>query len=389
MRRGTPFIAGPPTGSPRTGLVTTPTPLPRSSSIPIPSRHETRTVRCAPCVTSGSSPASYTTMASAQAPPSPTSHRSTSKETRRSSPFFGSLTSTLSCGSPVRRANAAALAAAAAQVPVVQPVLSFSSLTRAMLGGMGGSRSFRLGGIFPLLRGPSLAEHVGEPRAVEMGTGAARREAPPNQDKRLTREARLPHAVRQLPKRALDDQLVRPARLVDHRARGVAGVATFYELLLQGARSGCGEEDRHRRPVGGEALYLLAVRHRGAAGPARQDHRLRNLRHGQLPTDGRRRCPEGGDPGHDLPLEPDLLAELRLLHNRPIEARVAGVNPGHPQILHLGPLVEVAHALERDSGGLDDLGIVTRVLQHALAHQAPRPDHDVRLAHEPRSPHGQ
>jgi len=31
------------------------------------------------------------------------------------------------------------LAAAAAQVPVVQPVLSFSSFARAMLGGMEGS----------------------------------------------------------------------------------------------------------------------------------------------------------------------------------------------------------------------------------------------------------
>jgi hypothetical protein len=80
----------------------------------------------------------------------------------------------------MRRALAAALAAAAAQVPVVQPVLSFSSLTRAMLGGMEGSRSFRLGGIVPLLGG--LAEHVGELRAVEVGTGAARREARPDED---------------------------------------------------------------------------------------------------------------------------------------------------------------------------------------------------------------
>jgi hypothetical protein len=35
------------------------------------------------------------------------------------------------------------LAAAAAQMPVVQPVLSFSPLTLCMLGGMEGSRIFR------------------------------------------------------------------------------------------------------------------------------------------------------------------------------------------------------------------------------------------------------
>src|SRR5215210_867930 len=214
MRRGTSFIAGPPTGNPSPGLVTTPTPSPRSSAIPGPSVQETRTVRRAPCVTSGSSPASLTTTASAQAPPSPTSHRSTSKETRRSSPFLGSFISTLLCGFPVRRAVAAALAAAAAQAPVVQPVLSFSSLARAMLGGIGGSRSFRSGGIFPLL-GLCPAEHVGELRAVEVGTGTARPEARPDEDERLPREASLPYAVGELLERALDDHLVRPARLVD------------------------------------------------------------------------------------------------------------------------------------------------------------------------------
>src|SRR5918997_5691057 len=183
MHRGTSFIAGPPTASPGPGFVTTPTPSPLSSSIPVPSVHDARAVRCAPCVTSGSSPASLTTTASAQAPPSPTVHRSTSKLTRRSSPFLGSLTSTLFCGSPVNSALAAALAAAAAQVPVVQPVLSFSSFARAMLGGMEGSRSFRLGGIGPLLL--CLAEHVGEVRAVQVGAGPARPETGADQDERL------------------------------------------------------------------------------------------------------------------------------------------------------------------------------------------------------------
>src|SRR5215212_5229715 len=272
MRRGTSFIAGPPTGSPSPGLVTTPTPSPRSSAIPTPSRQETRTVRRAPCVTSGSSPASLATTASAQ--PSPTSHRSTSKETRRLSPFLGSLTSTFFCGSPVRRAVEAALAAAAAQVPVVQPVLSFSSLARAMFGGMGGSRSFRSRGIS--LLGP--AEHVGELRAVEVGTGATRRQARPDEDERLPGEARLPDAVGELCERALDDNLVGPARFVDDSARGVGRVAALQQLVLQGARAGRREEDRHGRPVGSEALYALARWHWCAACPAGQDDRTRPQR---------------------------------------------------------------------------------------------------------------
>src|ERR687894_2604407 len=286
MRRGMAFIAGPPTGSPSPGLVTTPTPSPRSRSSPGSSRHEARAVRWAPSVTSGSSPASLTTTASVQAPPSPNSHRSTWNSTRRSSPFFGSFMSTRSCGSPVASARAAALAAAAAQVPVVQPVLSLSPLTFSMLGGMVGSRSLRLGGI-----GLLLAEHVGEVRAVQVGARPARREAGADQDERLPLYARLPDAVGELLQRAPDDLLVRPARLVDDRARGVRGVAALEELLLQGARAGRGEEDRHRRPVSGKAPYIFAPRHRGAAGPARQDYRLRDLGYGQLPPDGRRSGP--------------------------------------------------------------------------------------------------
>ena len=148
IRRGTAFMAGPPTGARVPGLVTMPTPSPRSSSSPCSSSHETRAVRWAPSVTSGSSPASLTTTASAHE--SPRSHRSTSNSTRRSRPF----PATLHRRGPRRplTALAAALAAAAAQVPVVQPVLSLWPLTFSMLGGMEGSRSLR-GGISPFSAG--------------------------------------------------------------------------------------------------------------------------------------------------------------------------------------------------------------------------------------------
>ena len=63
--RGTGLMAGPPTSSPRPGLVTTPTPTPPSSSMPGSSRQRTVAVSRAPWVTSGSSPASLTTTASA------------------------------------------------------------------------------------------------------------------------------------------------------------------------------------------------------------------------------------------------------------------------------------------------------------------------------------
>src|ERR671920_1707500 len=201
-------MAGPPTGRPSPGLVTRPPPSPLSSSSPCLSRHETRAVRWAPSVTSGSSPASLTTTASAHEPPS--SHRSTSNSTRRSAPFPCNFTSTRDCVRPLTSDFAAALAAAAAQVPVVQPVLSFSPLTFSMLGGMDGSRSLR-GGICPLLRRTRLAEHVRELGAVEVGACSAGAEPWTDQDQGLPREAGLSNPVCELFETALDDLFVRPA----------------------------------------------------------------------------------------------------------------------------------------------------------------------------------
>src|SRR5215210_1336330 len=230
MRRGTAFMADPPTGSPSPGLVTTPTPSPRSSSRPGSSRHETRAVRCAPSVTSGSSPASLTTTASAHV--SPSSHRSTSNSTRLRAPFLGSFTSTLVCGAPLTSARAAAFAAAAAQVPVVQPVLSLSPLTFSMLGGMDGSRSLR-GSIGSLLHRLRPAEHVRELGTVEVRPRPTGPEPRSDQDERLPGEASLPNPVCEVFEAALDDLLVGPARPVHDGARSFRRVAAFQKFLLQ------------------------------------------------------------------------------------------------------------------------------------------------------------
>ena len=133
ISRGTGLMAGPPTARPNPGLVTTPTPTPPSSAYA--GAQLTVAVRCAPWVTSGSSPASLTTTASARS--ASMSHRSTGNETRCPA---GSPTSTLTCGCWVASAVTAALAAAALQVPVVQPERSALVRTRAVLG-RDGSRS--------------------------------------------------------------------------------------------------------------------------------------------------------------------------------------------------------------------------------------------------------
>ena len=121
MRRGTSVIAGPPTGMPRPGLVTVPMPGPARSSTfgcpAAPAAHSTVAVMRAPWVQSGSSPASFTTTHRLGA--SASIGASTGNVTRRPS---GRGTSTSVGAPPVTRPMRAALAAALAHVPVVQPV---------------------------------------------------------------------------------------------------------------------------------------------------------------------------------------------------------------------------------------------------------------------------
>ena len=136
IARGTGLMAGPPSSRPRPGLVTTPTPTPPSSSIPGSSRQRTVAVSRAPCVTSGSSPASLTTTASAVSS-GVRVQVSTGNRTRWPD---GRPICTVCWISPVCSAVVAAFAAAAAQVPVVQPVRSACFLTFAVRG-RSGSRS--------------------------------------------------------------------------------------------------------------------------------------------------------------------------------------------------------------------------------------------------------
>ncbi|RAO39907.1 hypothetical protein ONO23_00477 [Micromonospora noduli] len=165
IRRGVSLIAGPPTASPRPGLVTVPTPAPPASRRPGTSVQFTVAVSSAPWVTSGSSPASLTTTASARTGGVPvTSQRSTGKRTRRPA---GSPISTSCWVVPVTRAVTAALAAAVAHAPVVQPVRSAVGRTFAVRG-RSGSRSGGSAYVMVWL----------SPRCGRLPGGAARRGRP-------------------------------------------------------------------------------------------------------------------------------------------------------------------------------------------------------------------
>ena len=117
MARGPGLIAGSPGAIGRPGRVAVPTPSPATKVRPEPGAPgSSRTTTVAPWVTSGSSPASLTTAASAQ--PGPRASRATANSGRWPP---GSGISTADGTVPPPRPSAAAFAAAAAQAPVVQP----------------------------------------------------------------------------------------------------------------------------------------------------------------------------------------------------------------------------------------------------------------------------
>ena len=106
-------MAGPPTGSPRPGSVTRPTPSPCRKWMPGSSLKATVATIACPFVTSGSSPASLMTTASAAR------WRATGIE---SISLSGNKTSTLSPIGLPSRESSAAFEAAVAQAPVVKPL---------------------------------------------------------------------------------------------------------------------------------------------------------------------------------------------------------------------------------------------------------------------------
>ena len=247
---------------------------------------------------------------------------------------------TVSWISPVCSAVVAAFAAAAAQVPVVQPVRSACFLTFAVRG-RSGSRS---SGSSCWVTGPSapsrfakllpglpvrLAETVEMAWVVQVGPAAAGGQAGPDQDQRVLPELAFLDGGGQVFERGRHDQLVRPGHLVGDDARGIRRVAAGQQFVLQLAGPRGREEQRHRRLVARELGHLLARRHRGlAAAEPGQDHRLGDLRDGQLAPDPRRHRGEAGHPGHDLGVQAEGLTLLELLLDGAPQRGVTGVDAG-------------------------------------------------------------
>ena len=222
------------------------------------------------------------------------------------------------------------------------------------------------------------AETVEMPGVVQVRAGAAGGQRRPDEEQRVLPEPVRLDGVGERPDGAVDDQLVRPGRLVGDDDGGLGRVAAAEQLGLQLPGAGRGQEQRHRRAVPRELDHLLARRHRGlAAAEPGEDDRLRDLGNRQLPPDQRRDGGEGADPGDGFVRQPDFVAQLPLLLHRAPQRRVPGMDARHAQPVAGRALVERPDAFQRQPRRVDDLGVGPGVRQDVGGDEAGRPDDHV------------
>ena len=128
------------------------------------------------------------------------------------------------------------------------------------------------------------------------------------------------------------------------------------------------EVDGQGRTVAGQGAQLLPRRHRRVVTVAREDHRLRHLRQGQLGLQQRRAGRRGGNAGDDLEGNLQRTQLTNLLANGAVQRGVAGMYAGHV----LAPGVSFGQQrddlLQMQLGGVHHL-LGTVALQHGLGHQ--------------------
>ena len=221
--------------------------------------------------------------------------------------------------------------------------------------------------------GVGLAVPVEVAGVVQVRAAARGRQGRADQHERVLPELALLDHRGQRAERGVDYQLIRPGHLVGHHARGVCWVAALEKFLLQLAGPRGGQEQRHRGAVPGELSHVLPRRHRRlAAAQPGQDHRLGDLRDGQLALNGGGHRGEAGHPGHDLGVQAELAAPVKLLLDGTPERGVTGVDAGDAQLLLCRALVVRQHALHGQLGGVHDLGVLAGVGQDTVVDQARR-----------------
>ncbi|MNY02254.1 hypothetical protein D3C86_1348200 [compost metagenome] len=126
--------------------------------------------------------------------------------------------------------------------------------------------------------------------------------------------------------------------------------------------------NRHGRAVLRQAGEFLPRWHGGFVGVARQDDALRNVRQRKFRTQKRCASGCGRHARYDFERNAQLAQIANLLANGAIQARIAGVHPGHILAFGVGALDQVDDLFQVQFGAVDHLfGTVT--FQYGGRHQ--------------------
>lgn len=140
--------------------------------------------------------------------------------------------------------------------------------------------------------------------------------------------------------------------------------------------------------VGREGADGLAGGNGCAAGCARDDDRLADVRERIFRAERRGGPAEGADAGADIIVDAQLFQRVKLLPHSAIDARVAGMETDSGLALGLGLTDDGNDLLQRHFRAVVDLTARLRSVQQRWIDERPGIDDDVRLAEQPRAAHG-
>ncbi|MNN54806.1 hypothetical protein D3C81_1696440 [compost metagenome] len=123
---------------------------------------------------------------------------------------------------------------------------------------------------------------------------------PAGQNHRMHRNTGFPQVSFQPLYRRPQNLLIRPGSPLNDSHGCIRAPACGKKLPGDMTCQRCAEKQGHRAVVLGQPAQLLTFRHRRAPFGPGQDHRLRQLRHGQLRTKCRCRSEDGADARDDL-----------------------------------------------------------------------------------------
>ena len=145
----------------------------------------------------------------------------------------------------------------------------------------------------------------------------------------MQRNLGVPHFLGNVRQRPPDNLLVGPAHPVRHRHRRIGRVSRFPQLIGNAEHPRYAEENHQRAAMTGQVNQLLALRHRHPPLRARHYHRLRYFGNGKLRFEDGSRGKSGAHAGNNRVIYALPLQYPHLLQRRPVQRRIAALNPRH------------------------------------------------------------